>query len=243
MRPKIARPRILVAADQAVDSAGDSRSLILSSGQTVSALLTEAPEALACLVLAHGAGADMRHRFMVAVAEGLVQRGVSTLRYQFPFMEAGSRRVDSPPVAHAAVRAAVGAADLKLPLFAGGKSFGGRMTSQAQAVEPLPNVRGLVLFGFPLHQAGKPSADRARHLSDVQIPMLFLQGTRDALAESGLIKQVATDLGPGASLFSVADVDHSFHVPAKSGRTDAQMLDAMLDETVAWMSALVRAQR
>jgi predicted alpha/beta-hydrolase family hydrolase len=152
------------------------------------------------------------------------------LRFQFPYMEAGSKRVDGPAVAHAAVRAASDAAGAALPLFAGGKSFGGRITSQAQAIEPLPHVRGLVFFGFPLHPAGKPSIDRAQHLSDVHIPMLFLQGTRDALAEFGLVKQVVADLGPAATLFGIPDADHSLHVPAKTGRTDAQVLDAMLDE-------------
>ena len=225
-----------------MDSVEDCRDLVLSTGQTVSALFTKAPEAFASLVLAHGAGADMRHRFMAAVADGLARRGVSTLRYQFPFMQSGLKRVDRPPVAHAAVRAAVGAAGLDLPLFAGGKSFGGRMTSQAQAIETLPNVRGLVFFGFPLHPAGKPSTDRARHLSDIRIPMLFLQGTRDALAEPGLITQMTAGLGPVATLSSIADADHSFHLPATSGRTDAQVLDVMLDQTVGWMHTLVRAR-
>ncbi len=209
--------------------------LTVSDTQTVSALRTDATDAFACLILAHGAGAGMRHPFMTAVADGLAQRGVSTLRYQFPYMEAGSKRVDRPPVAHAAVRAAVLAAAGSLPLFAGGKSFGGRMTSQAHALDPLPAVRGLVFFGFPLHPAGKPSTDRADHLSDVHIPMLFVQGTNDALAEFGLIEQVAARLGPAAALFSIADADHSFHVPARSGRKDDQVLGDMLDEVARWM--------
>ena len=168
-----------------------SHMLELPDGQTVSALLSPASDPFACLVLAHGAGAGMRHAFMTAVADGLARRGVSVLRFQFRYMEAGAKRPDPPALAHAAVRAAVAtAADLvrSLPLFAGGKSFGVRMTSQAQAAEPLPGVRGLVCFGFPLHPAGKPSIDRAHHLNDVHIPILFLQGTRDTLAEIALQK-------------------------------------------------------
>src|SRR3954447_4540379 len=168
--------------------------LRLSEHQTVSALHTEAVDAFACLVLAHGAGAGMRHRFMADVADGLAHRGVSTLRFQFPYMEAGSKRVDTPPLAHLTVRAAVAAAGASVPLFAGGKSFGGRMTSQAQAIDPLPGARGLVFFGFPLHSAGKPSVERASHLSDVRVPMLFLQGTKDALAEIGLLEGVVAGL-------------------------------------------------
>ena len=175
--------------------------LQLSSGETVSALHTEALDAFACLVLAHGAGAGMRHTFMSAVSDGLAHRGVSTLRYQFPYMEAGSKRVDRPPLAHLTVRTAVTGAGISVPLFAGGKSFGGRMTSQAQAIDPLPGIRGLVFFGFPLHPAGKPSVDRAAHLSGIDVPMLFLQGTRDALADIGLIETVMGDLGRGATLF------------------------------------------
>lgn len=212
--------------------------LELSTGQTVSALLNEAQSAFACLALAHGAGAGMTHRFMASAAEGLADRGVSTLRYQFPYMEAGSKRVDKPAVAHAAVRAAVAAIAGPLPLFAGGKSFGARMTSQAQALEPLPEVRGLVFFGFPLHPAGRPSVDRAAYLAAVRIPMLFLQGTRDALAEIALTKSVVDELGSFALLFGIADADHSFHVPARSGRTDDQALEAMLDRAVSWMRAL-----
>ena len=214
--------------------------LRLSSGQKVSALHTEAPDAFACLVLAHGAGAGMRRTFMSAVSDGLARRRVSTLRYQFPYMEAGSKRVDRPPLAHLTVRTAVTAAGISVPVFAGGKSFGGRMTSQAQAIDLLPGIRGLVFFGFPLHPAGKPSVDRATHLRDVHIPMLFLQGTRDALAEAGLIEKVVGDLGPGATLFSIANADHGFHVPAKTGLTDAEVLEAMLSETAAWMLKIVR---
>ena len=215
--------------------------LNLSDAKTVSALRTDATDGFACLVLAHGAGAGMRHPFMTAVADGLAQRGVSTLRFQFPYMEAGSKRVDRPPVAHEAVRAAVLAAAGSLPLFAGGKSFGGRMTSQAQALDPLPEVRGLIFFGFPLHPVGKPSTDRANHLADVHVPMLFLQGTKDALAEFALIEDVLARLAPAASLFGIADADHSFHVPARRGRRDDQVLADMLDEVVRWMRRFASA--
>jgi predicted alpha/beta-hydrolase family hydrolase len=216
-----------------------SRTLALAGGGSVSGLLRAAPDAFAGLVLAHGAGAGMHHPFMRALAEGLAERGVTTLRYQFPYMEAGSKRVDPPPVAHQAVRAAVSAVAGNLPLFAGGKSFGGRMTSQAQALDPLPGVRGLVFFGFPLHPAGKPSTDRARHLAEVRIPMLFLQGTRDALAEAGLIEGVVQQLGSRATLLALPDADHAFHVPARSGRTDREVLETMLDATATFMRGVL----
>src|SRR3984893_5583515 len=185
-----------------------------------SALLLRPAEARACFVFAHGAGAGMTHPFMETFATGLGERGVASLRYQFPYMEKGSRRPDPPAIAHAAVRAAVAEAGLAcpgLPLIAGGKSFGGRMTSQAQAVAPLAGVRGLAFLGFPLHPAGKPSSDRAAHLSDIQIPMLFLQGTRDGLAEMSLLEPVVKSLGGLASLHVVQEGDHSLHVPARSG--------------------------
>ena len=207
----------------------------------VSALLTEAPDPFTLLVLAHGAGAGMHHPFMQAIAESLAQRGVSVLRYQFPFMEAGSKRPDSPAVAHLAVGAAVAtAAGLAgtLPLFAGGKSFGGRMSSQAQALEPLPGVRGLVFFGFPLHPAGRPSVERAEHLSSVRVPMLFVHGSRDTLADGGLLEAVATRLGPLATLHTIPGADHSFHVPARSGRTDFQILQDIADRVTAWMRVI-----
>jgi predicted alpha/beta-hydrolase family hydrolase len=195
-------------------------------------------KAWACLVLAHGAGAGMVHKSMAALADGLAERDVATLRYQFPYMEKGSRRPDPPPIAHAAVRAACArASELagKLPLFAGGRSFGGRMTSQAQAAQPLAGVRGLVFFAFPLHPAGKPGVDRADHLARVEIPMLFLQGSRDALAELKLLEPVVGALGRRAKLVLAADADHSFHVPAKSGQNDRDVLAALLDEASAWM--------
>jgi len=194
----------------------------------------------AALVLAHGAGAGMTHRSMAALAEGLAERGVASLRYNFAYMERGSKRPDAPPLAHAAVRAAVThAAQLApaLPLFAGGKSFGGRMTSQAQALAPLPGVRGLVFFAFPLHPAGKPGVQRAPHLSDVRIPMLFLQGTNDALARLELLRSVVEGLGARAALALAEGADHSFHVPARSGRNDVEVLGEVLDAASAWMVA------
>lgn len=213
-------------------------SIDVSDAIRVSALLQGAKNATACCVLAHGAGAGMAHPFMAAVAEGLARRAIATLRYQFPYMEQGSRRPDRPELAEATVRAAVAAARGALPgmpLFAGGKSFGGRMTSRAQAEEPLPDVRGLVFLGFPLHPAGKPSRERAAHLAGVKVPMLFLQGTRDALASLDLLAPVCAGLGARATLHIVADADHSFHVPAKSGRRDADVMQEMLDTVAAWM--------
>ena len=216
-------------------------SISIADGGAVSGLW-QAPEgARACLVLAHGAGAGMNHRSMTAIADGLERRGVASLRYQFPYMERGSGRVDPPPVAHAAVRAAAAKArelGPNLALFAGGRSFGGRMTSQAQALAPLDGVRGLVFFGFPLHPAGKPSIERAAHLSKVAIPMLFVSGTRDALAELDLLQGVVTGLGKGATLQLIAEADHSFHVPAKTGRKDPEVLEEALAGVAAWMQRL-----
>ena len=214
----------------------------VGSAQSVSGLLLKPAQARAAYVFAHGAGAGMAHPFMTAVAVELAARGIASLRYQFPYMEQGSRRPDPPKVAQAAVRAAVTeAARLlpSLPLFAGGKSFGGRMTSQAQAVSPLPGVRGLVFFGFPLHPAGKPSDERAEHLFDVQVPMLFLQGTRDALADTKLLKGVVKRLGARASLRLFEDADHSFHVPARSGLKDADVRREMLDAFAAWTLSIL----
>jgi predicted alpha/beta-hydrolase family hydrolase len=212
--------------------------LTLEDGQTVSALLQSPPAARACYVLAHGAGAGMTHAFMAETAAGLAQRGIATLRYQFPFMERGSKRTDPPAVAQAAVRAAVAHAAGRfpaLPLFAGGKSFGGRMTSQAQSLAPLPGVAGLVFLGFPLHPAGAPSSERARHLFDVRVPMLFVQGTRDKLAEFDRVEQLVAELGPGATLLRIAEADHSFHVLVRSGRSDAEVMAEVLDGAAAWM--------
>ena len=207
-------------------------------------VLLEAPaEARACYVLAHGAGAGMSHAFLANVAKGLAERGIATLRYNFPYMDKGTKRPDTPKVAHAAVRAAVEEASRRmpgLPLFAGGKSFGGRMTSQAQAIEPLPGVQGLVFLGFPLHPAGKPSDERALHLADVKIPMLFLQGTRDDLADLTLLEPVVKKLGKRATLETFADADHSFHVPARTGRKDADVMKEVLDAAVRWMEGVTR---
>jgi predicted alpha/beta-hydrolase family hydrolase len=221
-----------------------ARALAIDTGRaTVSALWLEPAAPRACLVLAHGAGVGMTHRSMAQLAEGLAARAVATLRFQFPYMERGARRPDPPSVAHDTVRASVArAGELAhgLPLHAGGRSFGGRMTSQAQASRPLPGVRGLVLFAFPLHPAGKPSVARADHLRAVEIPMLFLQGTRDALAELALLQQVVAGLPGQARLVQAPDADHSFHVPARSGRTDAAVLAMLLDTAASWMTSLGR---
>jgi uncharacterized protein len=200
--------------------------------QEVSGLMIEPTDVKACFVFAHGAGAGMTHRSMSVVAESLSARGIATLRYQFPYMERGSKRTDPPPICHATVRAAVTFAAQRLgdvPLFAGGRSFGGRMTSQAQALEPLAHVRGLIFLGFPLHPAGKPSIERAKHLSDVKVPMLFLQGTRDDLAELELLRPVVTSLRDRATLHLLESADHSFHVLARSGRKDAEVTDEACD--------------
>jgi predicted alpha/beta-hydrolase family hydrolase len=213
-------------------------SITLEDQHSVSGLLDRPESARALFVLAHGAGAGMEHPFMTAVADGLAARQVATLRYQFPSMEAGTKRPDRPALAQATVRAAVSAASERAPdllLLAGGKSFGGRMTSQAQAERPLPRVRGIAFLGFPLHAAGKPSDARAEHLAQVELPMLFLQGTRDALADLALLRPVVTQLGGRATLLQIDGADHSFHVPAKSARTDAQVLDDMLDALVGWV--------
>ncbi len=211
-------------------------------GVRVSGLLQTPPGARACYVLAHGAGAGMDHPFMAAVAAELAQRGIATLRYQFPAMERRARRPDPPHLAQATVRAAAAAAQRLLPdipLIAGGKSFGGRMTSQAQATAPLQGVRGLAFLGFPLHPAGRPSQDRAKHLFAVQIPMLFLQGTRDALATLDQLQPLCDALGARATLTLFQDADHSFHVPARTGRTDAQVRGEMLDVLAAWIDGLI----
>ena len=214
----------------------------ISASAPVSALLIEPPQARACYVFAHGAGAGMAHASMETIATGLAGRGIATLRYQFPYMEKGSKRPDSPAVAHAAVRAAVSEAARscpKLPLIAGGKSFGGRMTSQAQAIDALPGVCGLAFLGFPLHPAGKPSSDRAKHLADIRIPMLFLQGTRDALAELDLLEPVVKRLGKPATLHLVKEADHSFHVLARSGRNDREVMAEVLDAFAAWVDTIL----
>jgi predicted alpha/beta-hydrolase family hydrolase len=218
--------------------AAKSLTIKVDAATGVSALWDAPKSARAALVLAHGAGAGMAHKHMQATAEGLAARGIAVLRFNFAYMERGSKRPDSPAVAHLAVRAAVAQAGKLakgLPLFAGGRSFGGRMTSQAQAEDPLPGVQGLVFFAFPLHPAGKPGIERAEHLSKVKLPMLFLQGSKDELAETALLKPVVSGLGKRAKLVLVEHADHSFHVPAKSGRKDPEVLDEILDAAAAWM--------
>ena len=218
----------------------------VNDAQRVSGLLQEPRQARACYVLAHGAGAGMTHPFMTAIAEGLAERGIATLHYQFPYMEQGSKRPDAPKLAQATVRAAVlEAARLvpELPLFAGGKSFGGRMTSQAQAASPVPGVRGLVFLGFPLHPPGQPSDERAKHLFDVQIPMLFLQGTRDEFANLQLLEPLCERLGARATLKLFQDADHSFHVPARTGRKDSEVRDELLDALADWIGKVIAGSR
>jgi predicted alpha/beta-hydrolase family hydrolase len=223
-------------------SSAEPVAIVIDDGVRVSGLLQAPPRARACAVLAHGAGAGMTHPFMAAVAAGLAERHIACLRYQFPYMERGGKRPDPPKLAHAAVRAAVAEAARrlpKLPLIAGGKSFGGRMTSQAQAAAPLAGVCGLAFLGFPLHPAKQPSRERGKHLSGVHVPMLFLQGTRDALAALDQIEPLCNALGPRATLRLFDDADHSFQVPARTGRTDAQVMTAMLDALAAWLDAVI----
>src|SRR6267378_4401173 len=215
-----------------MDSAGVEVAIMVNDTQRVSGLLQAPPDARACYVVAHGAGAGMAHPFMTAIANGLAERGIATLRYQFPYMEQGSKRPDTPKVAHATARAAVlEAARLAptLPLFAGGKSFGGRMTSQAQAAAPLPGVRGLAFLGFPLHPPKQPSDARAKHLLEVQIPMLFLQGARAEFAEPELLDALIERLSERATLKRFQEADHSFHVPARTGRNDEEVRSDVLE--------------
>jgi predicted alpha/beta-hydrolase family hydrolase len=208
----------------------------------VSGLLVMPSTARACFVVAHGAGAGMQHPFMVSLANDLAARGIATLRYQFPYMEKRGKRPDTPAVCHATVRAAVAAAGAltpSLPLIAGGKSFGGRMTSQAQAASPLPQVRGLVFLGFPLHPPKQPSDARGEHLSRVDIPMLFLQGARDEFAEPALLHPLIERLGGRATLCLLPDADHSFHVPARAALNQGQINGRMLDALTAWVEATI----
>jgi uncharacterized protein len=219
--------------------------LAVNADTRVSGLLQAPKNARACYVLAHGAGAGMTHAFMAAVAAELGERGIATLRYQFPYMEKGSRRPDPPRLAHATVRAAVTeAARLlpELPLIAGGKSFGGRMTSQAQAAAELPGVRGLAFLGFPLHPSGRPAQERGQHLFDVGIPMLFLQGARDQLALLDQVEPLCRALGARATLAVFPDADHSFHVPARTGRKDAEVRSEVLDRLAAWIDGVIAAK-
>lgn len=213
----------------------------IDESHRVSAIFTSPMPATACLVLAHGAGAGMHHSFMAALSEALVTRHVAVLRYQFPYMEDGARRPDRPALAQATVRAAVATAARlapTLPLFAGGKSFGGRMTSQAQAGAALPGVKGLVFVGFPLHSANKPSVERAAHLDAVGVPMLFLQGSRDALADLALIEPVVAHLAPRATLRIVDGADHSFKVPARTGRSPEDVIAGLAGDITDWCATL-----
>jgi len=219
----------------------DPVTIPIPEADPVSGLWQSPEKRTATLVLAHGAGAGMNHRAMAALADGLEAHDVATLRYQFPYMENGRKRVDQPAVAHGAVRAAAIEALRRAPdtpLFAGGRSFGGRMTSQAQAKAPLEKVRGLVFFAFPLHPAAAPGVERAAHLANISVPMLFIQGTNDALATLELLRPTLLGLGERATLHLAPDADHAFHVPAKSGRKDSDVLAEILAATARWMSAI-----
>jgi uncharacterized protein len=230
----------MTADDVMIESRDEAQPVTIpvDDARRVSGLFQRPPHATACYVLAHGAGAGMTHPFMSAIATALAERNVATLRYQFPYMERGSKRPDSPELAQATVRAAVAEASRLapgLPLVAGGKSFGGRMTSQAQAASPLPGVRGLVFLGFPLHPPGQPSDQRGKHLFDVRCPMLFLQGTRDQFADLALLRPLVEQLGARATLRLFEDGDHSFHVPARTGRKDSEVRAEMADALVGWI--------
>ncbi|HEY8509893.1 MAG TPA: alpha/beta family hydrolase [Steroidobacteraceae bacterium] len=217
-------------------------SIAVDGKHRVSGLLQSAENLRACFVLAHGAGAGMEHPSMATVAEELEPRGIATLRYQFPYMEQRSKRPDPPALCHATVRAAVAEAARRMPgvpLIAGGRSFGGRMTSQAQALSPLPGVRGLVFLAFPLHPAKRPSDERAAHLFEISIPMLFLQGTHDALADLSLLQPLMQKLGSRATLELLQDADHSFRVPARSGRTDQEARAQAWDALTRWLGKIL----
>jgi predicted alpha/beta-hydrolase family hydrolase len=223
------------------NTSAESVTIRVSESVIVSGLLDLPANARACFVFAHGAGAGMQHASMASVAGDLSQQGIATLRYQFPYMERGSKRPDPPALCHATVRAAVAEvvrAVPNLPLVAGGRSFGGRMTSQAQALEPLPGVAGLAFLAFPLHPAGRPSQERADHLSDVEIPMLFLQGTRDELATLDLLEPLVQRLGARATLKLLQEADHSFHVRASSGRRDPDVRQELVRALVDWIDGL-----
>jgi predicted alpha/beta-hydrolase family hydrolase len=218
---------------------------IAGDGIAVSGLLLAPPLARACYVLAHGETDGMNHPFMESVAVGLADRGIATLRYQFPYMERGTRLADPPPIAHATVRAAVAEAHRALPdipLIAGGKSFGGRMTSEAQAEAPLTAVRGIAFLGFPLHPAGKLGQDRAAHLFEVDVPLLLLQGTRDPLAALNQLEPVCRALGSQATLKLFVDADHSFRVPAQAERNETSVRAEMLDALLKWIYAVIIAR-
>jgi len=216
--------------------------IAVGSEHRVSGLLISPPRARACFVFAHGAGAGMTHPFMDAMAKGLGQAAIATLRYQFPYMQSRSRRPDPPALCHATVGAAVNEAAYRLPglpLIAGGRSFGGRMSSQAQAKSPLPGVLGLAFLGFPLHPAKQPAAQRAEHLLQVSVPLLFMQGTRDEMAELTLLRALVARLGERATLQLTDNANHSFAVPARSGRTQAQVIAGLVDSFSNWTDSLL----
>ena len=219
--------------------------ITVNAATTVSAIAEVPPGAKLCLVFAHGAGAGMDHPFMASVASGLADLRVATLRYQFPYMERRSRRPDSAKLCQQTVQAAVAAAHRffpTLPLFAGGKSFGGRMTSQAQAAMAMPHVNGLCLVGFPLHPPKHPAIARAQHLSLINIPMLFLQGSRDPLADVNLMQSVVYGLRSSATLKLLEHADHSFHVPVRSGGSDQEVMQEMLQTFAAWSARVLAAK-
>lgn len=221
--------------------AAEALKIGIDRGRTVSGLWLAPAKPRAVYVFAHGAGAGMTHAAMTQNAEGFAERGVATLRYQFPYMEAGARRVDPPALCHATVRAAAAEAKRRaptLPRFAGGRSFGGRMTSQAQALDPLDGVRGLIFIGFPLHPAGKPAIERAAHLADVRIPMLFVQGARDELARLELLRPVVKQLGRLATLTLIEEADHSFRAPARV-RKPAETHALLIDAAAAWIETKI----
>jgi predicted alpha/beta-hydrolase family hydrolase len=225
------------------ETPAEQLSISIAGSTPVSALLLCPDQARFCHVLAHGAGAGMSHPFLEALSQALADLQVATLRFQFPYMERGARRPDPPKLAQEAVRAAVAAAHERLPnlpLIAGGKSYGGRMTSQAQASKPLPGVRGLAFLGFPLHPANQPSSSRAEHLAQVDLPMLFLQGTRDALANIDLVYELMTHLGSRATLHSIEEADHSFRVPVRTGRKNSDVITDLAGKIADWASSLVR---
>lgn len=222
-----------------MDAAEDMRFAVPGAGE-VSALLLRPANARSLLVLAHGAGAGMSHPFMAALANELANVAIATFRYQFPYMQQRRRVPDPPAILTATVAAAVHAANEaapNLPLLAGGKSMGGRVTSQAAAQSPLTGVRGLVFFGFPLHPPNRPGTKRADHLPKVGVPMLFLQGTRDNFADLGLLRPIITKLKDRATLHLIENADHSFHVPKSSGRTDAEVLRELAQTTASWQLA------
>ena len=222
-------------------STAKSAKVTVNEKITVSALIQVPAKSRALYVFAHGAGAGMEHAFMAAFSSELAARGIGTLRFNFPYLDQGSRRPDPPALCHATIRAAVALARRRWPrlkIIAGGKSFGGRMTSQAQADEPLVGVSGLAFVGFPLHPPTQPSTKRADHLKDVQVPMLFLQGTRDDLADLKKLKPVIRKLGKRATLKLCQEADHGFHVLKRSGRTNDEVMSELADAFVAWADAI-----